>query len=107
MSSFQNFANTFHCRQPIIMTRGLLCLTRMPVCKLLKNGGQGRNRTADASLFSLSASCICNDLTGLRWLLKCLISRDRRSNRGLESWAEKVTRDGFLDFASTAVTALQ
>src|SRR5215472_7419136 len=64
------------------------CLTRMTVCKLLKNGGQGRNRTADASLFSLSASCICNDLTGFRWLPKSLIGRQRHSNRGLESWAE-------------------
>src|SRR5215472_244753 len=63
------------------------------VRKCLITGGQGRNRTADASLFSLSVSCICKDLTGFRWLPKSFIRRQRHSNRGLESWAENVTRD--------------
>jgi hypothetical protein len=34
------------------------------------NGGQGRNRTADASLFRARISCILNDLTGLGGLRK-------------------------------------
>ena len=51
------------------------------------NGGQGRNRTADASLFRAGMSCILNDLTGLGGLRKYFKGRERRGYLGWNSWA--------------------
>jgi len=51
--------------------------------------GQGRNRTADASLFS----CTFNDLTDSRWPPKYVRSRGRHANRGLESWVQSQPRN--------------
>ena len=51
------------------------------------NGGQGRNRTADASLFRTGIGSILNNLTGLGGLRKYLQSCDSRGYLGWNSWA--------------------
>ena len=55
---------------------------------LWNDGGQGRNRTADASLFRATLCCTFNDLTDSRWPPNYLKSRERHANRGLETWVQ-------------------
>jgi hypothetical protein len=42
----------------------------------------------ESSLFRLAVKCICNNLTGLRWLRKSFKNLERPSSVGLRSWAD-------------------
>ena len=57
------------------------------------HGGQGRNRTADASLFRATLCCTLNNLTDSRWPPKSLRRRERHANRGLELWVQNQPRN--------------
>jgi hypothetical protein len=49
----------------------------------------GLNIFLDASLFSATLSCRCNNLSDSRWPPKSLRRRERHANRGLKSWVQK------------------
>jgi hypothetical protein len=66
---------------------------------LWNDGGQGRNRTADASLFRAANKCIFNDLKELGGLRKFLKGRERRTYVGWESWVETGPPVHFLENA--------
>lgn len=46
----------------------------------------GLNISPDASLFSATSTCTCNNLSDSRWPPKSLRNRERHPNRGLKSW---------------------
>jgi len=56
--------------------------------KVSEFGGQERNLTADASLFSATLCCILNNLSDIRWPPKYLRNRERHENRGWKSWVQ-------------------
>jgi len=60
--------------------------------KPLKSGGQGRNRTADVSLFRAGLCCSLNNLCDSRWPPKSLRSRDRQEHHGWDSRVQMQTQ---------------